>query len=179
MRCIQISHFTKCQQCFFAFPFPGCNKLFCCLFVCVTQSVALCVSSSVSNFSALFSFIVLFSDASRKSLRHELSSLWTCLLRLLSPANMGLYGNMKNLCGVVGVVLLGLSLTQPVLSQTSCKADVAPQNFTQPHYHNTAKNNSKTGFMSAIVQSFLHTVEPNAFSSGQYHHRPLLPYFFM
>uniref|UniRef100_A0A3P8P3Y8 Prominin 2 n=1 Tax=Astatotilapia calliptera TaxID=8154 RepID=A0A3P8P3Y8_ASTCA len=78
---------------------------------------------------------------------------------------MGLYGNMRNLCGVVGVVLLGLSLTQPVLSQTSCKADVAPQNFTQPHYHNTAKNNSKTGFMSAIVQSFLHTVEPNAFSS--------------
>uniref|UniRef100_A0A3Q2UZI4 Prominin-1-A-like n=1 Tax=Haplochromis burtoni TaxID=8153 RepID=A0A3Q2UZI4_HAPBU len=78
---------------------------------------------------------------------------------------MGLYGNMRNLCGVVGVVLLGLSLTQPVLSQTSCKADVAPQNFTQPHYHNTAKYNSKTGFMSAIVQSFLHTVEPNTFSS--------------
>ncbi|XP_063347590.1 prominin-2 [Pelmatolapia mariae] len=78
---------------------------------------------------------------------------------------MGLYGNMRNLCGVVGVVLLGLSLTQPVLSQTSCKADVAPQNFTQPHYHDTAKNNSKTGFMSAIVQSFLYTVQPNAFPS--------------
>ncbi|XP_003441135.1 prominin-2 [Oreochromis niloticus] len=76
---------------------------------------------------------------------------------------MGLYGNMRNLCGVVGVVLLGVSLTQPVLSQTSCNADVASQNLTQPHYHDTAKNNSKTGFMSAIVQSFLHTVQPNAF----------------
>lgn len=126
-------------------------------------------------YHGFISFIVLFSDASRKSLRHELSSLWTCLLQLISPANMGLYGNMRNLCGVVGVVLLGVSLTQPVLSQTSCNADVASQNLTQPHYHDTAKNNSKTGFMSAIVQSFLHTVQPNAFPTGQYHHRALRP----
>uniref|UniRef100_A0A669AV02 Prominin-1-A n=1 Tax=Oreochromis niloticus TaxID=8128 RepID=A0A669AV02_ORENI len=64
--------------------------------------------------------------------------------------------------GLESLLLIHQRLEQ-LHSPSTCNADVASQNLTQPHYHDTAKNNSKTGFMSAIVQSFLHTVQPNAF----------------
>ncbi|XP_044069096.1 prominin-2 [Siniperca chuatsi] len=62
----------------------------------------------------------------------------------------------------VGVLLLGISLAQSVPSQTACPAAAAPQSLTQPHYQDTAESTS-VGFMAALVQSFLHTVQPNPF----------------
>ncbi|XP_035519867.1 prominin-2 [Morone saxatilis] len=63
----------------------------------------------------------------------------------------------------VGLLLLGLSLAQSVPPQTTCPAAVAPQSFAQPYYQNTAGEDTIVGFMSALVQSFLHTVQPKPF----------------
>lgn len=61
----------------------------------------------------------------------------------------------------LGVLMLGLSVAQSVPPQTVCPAAAAPHSLTQPHYQDTA--NSTVGFMSALVQSFLNTVQPNPF----------------
>lgn len=63
---------------------------------------------------------------------------------------------------VVGVMLLGLSLAQSVPRQAACPAAVAPLSLTQPEYQGTEEDTS-VGFMSALVQSFLHTVQPKPF----------------
>uniref|UniRef100_A0A8C4EMY8 Prominin 2 n=1 Tax=Dicentrarchus labrax TaxID=13489 RepID=A0A8C4EMY8_DICLA len=63
----------------------------------------------------------------------------------------------------VGLSLLGLSLAQSVPPQTTCPAAVAPQSFAPPHYQGTAGEDTIVGFMSALVQSFLHTVQPKPF----------------
>uniref|UniRef100_A0A8C9Y3W9 Prominin-1-A-like n=1 Tax=Sander lucioperca TaxID=283035 RepID=A0A8C9Y3W9_SANLU len=61
----------------------------------------------------------------------------------------------------VGVLLLGLSLAQSVPPQPVCPAAAAPQSLTQPQYQDTAKVDAGVGFMAALVQSFLRTVQPN------------------
>ena len=69
----------------------------------------------------------------------------------------------------VGVLLLllGLSLAQSDPPYAACPAVMAPHSLTQPQYQDTAEENGITGFMSALVQSFLHTVQPNPFPKGQ------------
>lgn len=63
----------------------------------------------------------------------------------------------------VGVLLLGLSLAQSVSPPAACPAAVAPQNLSQPQYQDTAAEDNVEGFLTALVQSFLHTVQPNPF----------------
>ncbi|XP_041866126.1 prominin-2 [Melanotaenia boesemani] len=62
---------------------------------------------------------------------------------------------------VIGVMLLGLRFTQSVHPQATCSAPVTLQNLTQPNYEVPAKEVTGVGFMSAFVQSFLNTVQPN------------------
>lgn len=61
----------------------------------------------------------------------------------------------------VGVLMLGLSVAQSVSPETVCPAAAAPHSLTQPQYQDTA--DPSVGFMSALVQSFLNTVQPNPF----------------
>ncbi|XP_070772118.1 prominin-2 isoform X2 [Enoplosus armatus] len=65
--------------------------------------------------------------------------------------------------GVGVLLLLGLSLAQSVPSQTACLAAAAPQNLSQPKYQSTAEEDTSVGFMAALVQSFLYSVQPNPF----------------
>ncbi|XP_042358223.1 prominin-2 [Plectropomus leopardus] len=83
---------------------------------------------------------------------------------------MGLYESVRGwrwqgsagaLKAGVGVLLLGISLAQSVPKQTDCRAAAAPQSLTQPQCQDTA--DPTVGFMAALVQSFLHTVQPNPF----------------
>uniref|UniRef100_A0A8C2Z0F9 Prominin 2 n=1 Tax=Cyclopterus lumpus TaxID=8103 RepID=A0A8C2Z0F9_CYCLU len=60
------------------------------------------------------------------------------------------------------VLLLRLSLAQSVPPHTVCPAAAAPHSLTQPQYQHTEEDAS-VGFMAALVQSFLHTVQPNPF----------------
>lgn len=62
----------------------------------------------------------------------------------------------------VGVLMLGISLAQSVPPQNVCPAAAAPHSLTQPQYQDTADNDTSTGFMAALVQSFLHTVQPTS-----------------
>ncbi|XP_053188901.1 prominin-2 [Scomber japonicus] len=62
----------------------------------------------------------------------------------------------------VGMLLLGLSLAQSVPPQGACPEAAAPQSLTQPQYYKDTTSQD-TGFMKAVVQSFLHTVQPNPF----------------
>ncbi|XP_068597391.1 prominin-2 [Brachionichthys hirsutus] len=62
----------------------------------------------------------------------------------------------------VGLLLLGLTMAQSVPSpSTSCPASEVPQSLTQPQYHSTPMDDG--GFMAGLVQSFLHSVQPNPF----------------
>ncbi|XP_029609187.1 prominin-1-A [Salmo trutta] len=79
---------------------------------------------------------------------------------------MGAYRRVWRLGGCVGAVLawigalfLGSSLAQPPAD--SCPTGVTPSNLTQPQYQSVP--GADTGFMSGVVQSFLHTVQPNPF----------------
>ncbi|XP_071760086.2 prominin-2 [Centroberyx gerrardi] len=63
----------------------------------------------------------------------------------------------------VGVLLLGLSLAQSTSPQAPCPAGVAPQSLTQPQYQDNTGVDTGAGFMADLVQSFLHTVQPNPF----------------
>uniref|UniRef100_A0A665V2T5 Prominin-1-A-like n=1 Tax=Echeneis naucrates TaxID=173247 RepID=A0A665V2T5_ECHNA len=63
---------------------------------------------------------------------------------------------------LVGLMLLEMSLAQLAPPHTACGAAAAPQNLTQPHYQDSGRDNS-SGFMAALVQSFLHTVQPKPF----------------
>ncbi|XP_070696693.1 prominin-2 [Pempheris klunzingeri] len=63
----------------------------------------------------------------------------------------------------VGALLLGLSLAQSGPPQTACPAAAAPQSLTQPHYLDTAGEDASAGSMTAVVRSFLHTVQPKPF----------------
>ncbi|KAM9847637.1 prominin-2 [Aulostomus maculatus] len=63
----------------------------------------------------------------------------------------------------LGIFLLGLTLAQSVNLQPSCSSAEAPLSLTQPQYQDTAEMNSGAGFMTAVVQSFLHTVQPKPF----------------
>ncbi|KAM8859058.1 prominin-2 isoform 2-T3 [Spinachia spinachia] len=70
--------------------------------------------------------------------------------------------------GGAAVLLLWLSraLAQSVPPQSVCPAAAAPLSLTQPKYQQTAKEDASVGFMAALVQSFLHTVQPNPFPKG-------------
>nr|XP_046257014.1 prominin-2 [Scatophagus argus] len=85
----------------------------------------------------------------------------------VSPAEMGLCESMRGLTwqfrAGVGVLLLWLSLAQSVPPDATCPAAAAPQNLTQPQYQGTAEEDTIVGFMAALVQSFLHTVQPKPF----------------
>ncbi|XP_075933073.1 prominin-2 [Anarhichas minor] len=72
-------------------------------------------------------------------------------------------GSGGALRAVVGVLLLRLSLAQSVPPQTVCPAAASPQSLTEPQYQHTAEEDASVGFMEALVQSFLHTVQPNPF----------------
>ncbi|XP_068578924.1 prominin-2 [Cebidichthys violaceus] len=72
-------------------------------------------------------------------------------------------GSAGALRAVVGVLLLRLSLAQSVPPQAVCPAVAAPQSLTQPQYQHTVEEDASVGFMAALVQSFLHTVQPNPF----------------
>uniref|UniRef100_A0A667YAG2 Prominin 2 n=1 Tax=Myripristis murdjan TaxID=586833 RepID=A0A667YAG2_9TELE len=63
----------------------------------------------------------------------------------------------------VGVLLLGFSLAQSTVPQPQCPKGVAPHSLNQPHYLNNSAVDTGVGFMKDIVQSFLHTVQPNPF----------------
>lgn len=73
-------------------------------------------------------------------------------------------GSAGAFSGGVAVLLLGLSLVQPVSAQSVCPAAQTPQNLTQPEYHDQAE--AEEGFMKALVQSFLHTVQPRDLPIG-------------
>lgn len=64
----------------------------------------------------------------------------------------------------VGALLLGLSLAQSVPPQDVCRTIPVQQNLTESQYQdqNTTEE-IDSGFMSAFVQSFLGTVQPNPF----------------
>ncbi|XP_022619372.1 prominin-1-A-like [Seriola dumerili] len=89
----------------------------------------------------------------------------------VSPINMSLCDSMRGwrwrgsaggLRTLVGVMLLGFSMAQSVPPQTACAAAVTPRSLPLPQYQDTG-NNTGEGFMAALVQSFLHTVQPNPF----------------
>ncbi|KAM7408753.1 hypothetical protein PAMA_002471 [Pampus argenteus] len=63
----------------------------------------------------------------------------------------------------VGVLLLGINLAQSVPPQGACPAAAALQSLNQSKYWDTAEQDTGVGFMAALVQSFLHTVQPNPF----------------
>lgn len=63
-------------------------------------------------------------------------------------------------------MLLGLCLAQSVPPPAVCLAPAAEQNLTQPQYQSTTKDIGAR-FMAALVQSFLHTVQPKPFPQGQ------------
>ena len=67
----------------------------------------------------------------------------------------------------LGVLLLGLSLAQSVPPQLVCPAAANPQSLTQPRYQDPPEEDNGEGFMAALVQSFLRTVQPNPFPEGQ------------
>uniref|UniRef100_A0A3B4VL67 Prominin 2 n=1 Tax=Seriola dumerili TaxID=41447 RepID=A0A3B4VL67_SERDU len=71
-------------------------------------------------------------------------------------------GSAGGLRTLVGVMLLGFSMAQSVPPQTACAAAVTPRSLPLPQYQDTG-NNTGEGFMAALVQSFLHTVQPNPF----------------
>ncbi len=77
-------------------------------------------------------------------------------------------GSAGAFSGGVAVLLLGLSLVQSVSAQSVCPAAQTPQNLTQPEYHDQAE--AEEGFMKALVQSFLHTVQPRDLPIGLCHH---------
>ncbi|XP_011601630.2 prominin-2 isoform X1 [Takifugu rubripes] len=58
--------------------------------------------------------------------------------------------------------LLLLSLLQSASTNAACPPAVVPQNLSQPHYQNTT-GDGVAGFVTAFVQSFLNTVQPNPF----------------
>ncbi|KAL0964209.1 hypothetical protein UPYG_G00320770 [Umbra pygmaea] len=59
----------------------------------------------------------------------------------------------------IGALLLGCSLAQP--SSASCPMGETYSNLTQPMYHSIQR--ADTGFLSVVVTSFLHTIQPNSF----------------
>ncbi|KAM6915838.1 prominin-2 [Xenentodon cancila] len=77
--------------------------------------------------------------------------------------NGGRRGSAGGLTGAVGVMLLGFTFIQSVHPEAACTAALAPKNLTQPQYQAAAKENPGVGFMAALVQSFLSTVQPNPF----------------
>ncbi|XP_060943228.1 prominin-2 [Limanda limanda] len=62
----------------------------------------------------------------------------------------------------VAVMLLGLSLSQAGPPQTACPA-AAPLDLTEVVYQDTTAKDTGLGFMVPLIQSFLHTVQPNPF----------------
>ncbi|XP_062257388.1 prominin-2 [Platichthys flesus] len=71
-------------------------------------------------------------------------------------------GSAGVLRACVASMLLGLSLSQSPPPQTACPA-TAPLHLTEVKYQNTAVKDTGLGFMAPLVQSFLHTVQPNPF----------------
>lgn len=86
---------------------------------------------------------------------------------------MGLCESMRGCAGIlrasVGALLLGLGLAQSVGPNAACPAAVAPQGLGQPQYQDTAEEDTGSGFMAPLVQSFLQTLQPNSFPDGQCH----------
>ncbi|XP_046886101.1 prominin-2 [Hypomesus transpacificus] len=63
----------------------------------------------------------------------------------------------------LGVLLLGLSIAQPAPSPVPCPSGSSPMGLNHAQYQDTPKLDTDLGFMSGVVQSFLHTVQPNPF----------------
>ena len=147
----------------------------------VTQSVgcfSICNSPALFECFIVFSSFVLFADASRQSLCHEVItfSVWTSLFTPVTPVDMGLHESVSSwrwqgsggaFRAAVGVLLLGLSLAQSAPPHAACPAAAAPQSVPQPQYQDTEKD--VMGFLSGFVHSFLQTVQPNALPKGQCH----------
>ncbi|XP_056148016.1 prominin-2 [Lampris incognitus] len=62
-----------------------------------------------------------------------------------------------------GIGLLLFSLAQSTSAQAHCPIGGGPRDLTQPKYQGDMAEDTGVGFMSAIVQSFLSTVQPNHF----------------
>lgn len=75
----------------------------------------------------------------------------------------GLDGGMLRACALA--LLLGLSLAQPAPQNPSCGGSAA-KNLTQPDYLDTVSS-GPLGTISPFVNSFLGTVQPNAFPQGE------------
>lgn len=60
------------------------------------------------------------------------------------------------------LLLLTLSQAQSMSPQNVCTS-TTPQSLKQPHYHDYIQKDPSVCFMSTLVQSFLHTVQPNPF----------------
>lgn len=75
----------------------------------------------------------------------------------------GLAGGMLGACALA--LLLGLSLAQSAPQNPSCGGSAA-NNLTQPNYLDTVSS-SPLGTISPFVNSFLGTVQPNAFPQGE------------
>lgn len=69
----------------------------------------------------------------------------------------------------LGMMLLGLSLAQSFPTDNACPAVDGLQNLTQPEYQNTVVADTGVAFMASLVHSFLHSVQPNPFPTGQCH----------
>ncbi|XP_008280627.1 prominin-2 [Stegastes partitus] len=69
----------------------------------------------------------------------------------------------RDVVGVMLLLLMGLGSAQSVPPQAACQGAAAPQNLSQPEYEETAKEDTGVGFMAPLVQSFLHTIQPNPF----------------
>uniref|UniRef100_A0A7N6AUY0 Prominin 2 n=1 Tax=Anabas testudineus TaxID=64144 RepID=A0A7N6AUY0_ANATE len=72
------------------------------------------------------------------------------------------WGSSAALGAGVGVMLLGLCLAQSTAPQAACPAAASLQTLTQPQYQNITQDIGAS-FMAALVQSFLHTVQPKPF----------------
>nr|XP_019943744.1 PREDICTED: prominin-1-A-like [Paralichthys olivaceus] len=73
-----------------------------------------------------------------------------------------LRGSAGALRASVGAMLLGISLSQSG-SLTTCAPAAAPLNLTELDYQDTIARDTGVRFMAPLVQSFLHTVQPNPF----------------
>lgn len=63
----------------------------------------------------------------------------------------------------IGVLLLRLSVAQPAPSLEPCLRGSSPMGLNDAQYQDNPKVDVGVGFMSGVVHSFLHTVQPNPF----------------
>lgn len=100
------------------------------------------------------------------------TSIFSCISPLMSPTGKrpcATAGGWSWL-GYTGTFSLGalllLSLAQSASANAACPPAVVPRNLSQSQYQNTT-GGEVVGFVTAFVQSFLNTVQPNEFPIGQ------------